>query len=97
MVHAASAEAALALAVQQPPSLITLDVLLPTMDGWALLAHLKQAPALGRIPVVVISVVADRNKGFALGASAVMQKPISRQQLYESLVELGLVPRAEVA
>ncbi|HTA21675.1 MAG TPA: response regulator, partial [Polyangia bacterium] len=97
VLHAASAEAALALAVQQPLSLITLDVLLPTMDGWALLAHLKQAPALGRIPVVVISIVADRTKGFALGAAAVMQKPISRQQLYESLVDLGLVPRAEVA
>jgi CheY-like chemotaxis protein len=36
--------------------------------------------------------VADRKKGFALGASAVMQKPISRQELYESLVELGLCP-----
>ena len=95
VLHAGSAEAALTLAVQQPLSLITLDVLLPMMDGWALLAHLKQAPALGRIPVVVISVVADRTKGFALGAAAVMQKPISRQQLYESLVELGLVPRAE--
>jgi PAS domain S-box-containing protein len=97
VLHAASAEIALTLAVQQPLSLITLDVLLPTMDGWALLAHLKQLPALGRIPVVVISIVADRNKGFALGASAVMQKPISRQQLYESLVELGLVPRVEAA
>jgi CheY-like chemotaxis protein len=49
-------------------------------------------PALTRIPVVIISIVADRNKGFALGAAAIMQKPISRQELYESLVELGLFP-----
>ena len=49
-------------------------------------------PALTRIPVVIISIVADRNKGFALGAAAVMQKPISRQELYESLVDLGLFP-----
>ena len=89
VLHAASAEAALALAVQQPLSLITLDVLLPTMDGWDFLAHLKKVPSLERIPVLVISIVSDRNKGFALGAAAVMQKPISRQQLYESLVGTG--------
>jgi CheY-like chemotaxis protein len=73
-------------------ALITLDVLLPNMDGWELLSRLKQTPELAHIPVVIISIVADRNKGFALGAAAVMQKPISRQELYETLVELGLFP-----
>jgi PAS domain S-box-containing protein len=92
VLHAASAEAALALAVQQPLSLITLDIMLPNMDGWDFLARIKQVPSLNRIPVVIISIVADRNKGFALGAAAIMQKPISRQELYESLVELGLFP-----
>ena len=92
VLHAASAEAALVLAVQQPLSLITLDIMLPNMDGWEFLGRLKQVPELARIPVVIISIVADRNKGFALGAAAVMQKPISRQELYESLVDLGLFP-----
>ena len=91
VLHAASAEAALVLAVQQPLSLITLDIMLPNMDGWEFLSRLKQVPALARIPVVIISIVADRNKGFALGAAAVMQKPISRQELYESLVGSGSV------
>ena len=95
VLHAASAEAALVLAVQQPLSLITLDIMLPNMDGWEFLGRLKQMPALRRIPVVIISIVADRNKGFALGAAAVMQKPISRQELYESLVELGLFPLSQ--
>jgi CheY-like chemotaxis protein len=95
VVHAASAEAALELVVQKPVSLITLDMLLPNMDGWEFLSRLKQVPDLGRIPVVIISIVADRNKGFALGAAAVMQKPISRQGLYESLVDLGLFPLAQ--
>jgi signal transduction histidine kinase/DNA-binding response OmpR family regulator len=94
VLHAASAEAALVLAVQQPVSLITLDILLPNMDGWDFLRRLKQAPDLKHVPVLIISIVADRNKGFALGAAAVMQKPISRQELYESLVELGLFPRS---
>jgi CheY-like chemotaxis protein/two-component sensor histidine kinase len=92
VLHAASAEAALVLAVQQPLSLITLDIMLPHMDGWEFLSRVKLVPALKRIPVVIISIVADRNKGFALGAAAVMQKPISRQELYQSLVDLGLFP-----
>jgi CheY-like chemotaxis protein len=92
VLHAASAEAALVLAAQQPLSLITLDIMLPDMDGWEFLGRLKQVPALSRIPVVIISIVADRNKGFALGAAAVMQKPISRQELYELLLDLGLFP-----
>lgn len=92
VLHAASAEAALALAVQQPLSLITLDIMLPNMDGWEFLDRIKQVPALMRIPVLIISVVADRNRGFALGAAAVMQKPMSRQDLSESLGVLGLLP-----
>jgi CheY-like chemotaxis protein len=95
VLQAASAEAALILAVQQPLSLITLDILLPDMDGWEFLSRLKQVPELRRIPAVIISIVADRNKGLALGAAAVMQKPISRQELYESLVDLGVFPASQ--
>jgi PAS domain S-box-containing protein len=92
VLHVTTAEAALEVAGQQLLSLITLDIMLPNMDGWELLGRLKQVPALKHIPVVIISIVADNNKGFALGASAVMQKPISRQELYESLNQLGLLP-----
>jgi PAS domain S-box-containing protein len=93
VLHAASAEAALILAAQQPLSLITLDIMLPNMDGWELLRCLKEAPLLMGIPVVIISIVADRAKGLALGAADVMSKPLSRQELFGSLVELGLFPR----
>ncbi len=97
VLHAASAEAALVLAVQQPLSLITLDILLPDMSGWEFLRRLKLAPALAGIPVAIVSIVADRAKGLALGAAVVMQKPISRQELYGSLVDLGLFPRSDPA
>jgi PAS domain S-box-containing protein len=90
VLHAASAEIALVLATQQPLSLIILDILLPKMDGWEFLGRLKQESELGRIPVVVISIVADHNKGVSLGAAAVLQKPISRQELHHALVSLGL-------
>ena len=46
VLHAASAEAALALAMQQPLALITLDIMLPNMDGWEFLSRIKQVPAL---------------------------------------------------
>jgi signal transduction histidine kinase/DNA-binding response OmpR family regulator len=92
VVLAANADEALSVAQRQQLSLITLDIMLPDMDGWELLSRIKQVPALSRIPVVVISIVADTAQGFALGASAIMQKPISRQALYEALVELGLFP-----
>jgi DNA-binding response OmpR family regulator len=94
VLHAPSAELALVLAMQQPLSLITLDILLPQMDGWELLGRFKLLPGLARIPIVIISIVADHNKGFALGAAAIMQKPISRQELHVSLGELGLFPLA---
>ncbi len=97
VVHAASAEVALVLAAQQPLSLITLDILLPHMDGWEFLKRLKQAPDLRQIPVVVVSIVADPGKGLSLGAAAVMQKPISRQELSKSLVDLGLFPLTQDA
>jgi len=95
VLHAASAEAALALAVQQPVSLITLDILLPNMEGWEFLSRIKQIPDLRQTPVVIISIVAESHRGISLGAAAVLQKPVSRQQLYESLVELGLFPLSQ--
>jgi len=95
VLHATSAEAALLVVAQQPLSLITLDIMLPNMDGWELLSRLKQVKAFRRIPVLIISIVADRNKGFALGAAAVMQKPISRQELYDALVDLSLFPLSQ--
>jgi signal transduction histidine kinase/CheY-like chemotaxis protein len=95
VLYAASAEAALELAVQQPLALITLDIALPNMDGWEFLGRIKQLDALKHVPVVIISITADFSKGAALGAAAVMQKPVTRKELYRSLSELGLFALAE--
>jgi CheY-like chemotaxis protein len=96
VIRAGNAVDALALAMQQPLALITLDIMLPGMDGWELLACVHAIPSLQRIPIVVMSIVADREKGFSLGAAAVLQKPVSRRELYDSLVGLGLFPLSEV-
>jgi CheY-like chemotaxis protein len=62
------------------------------VDGWAFLKRLKAIPAMRLVPVVIISILADRTKGFALGAAAVLQSPVSRQELSDCLVGLGLSP-----
>ncbi|MFL5561915.1 MAG: PAS domain S-box protein [Gemmatimonadaceae bacterium] len=95
VLRASSAEAALEMVEQQPLALITLDVILPDMQGWDFLARIKQIPALAGVPVVIISIVADHDRGFALGASAVLQKPVSRDELCGSLTALGLFPRGD--
>jgi len=92
VLHANSAEEALALAPQQALSLITLEIMLPDMDGWEFLGRIKKIPSLSRVPVVIISIVADRNQGFALGAASVLEKPISRQDMSAALTGLGLFP-----
>ena len=90
-----SAEGALALSMDMAPSLITLDIMLPGMDGWTFLAQLKQVPRLRGIPVVIVSIVADSGKGLALGAASVLQKPFTRLELSEVLVNLSLVRRSQ--
>jgi CheY-like chemotaxis protein len=95
VLHAASSAAALAVAARQPLSLIALDILLPNMDSWAFLSGLKEMPDLRRVPVVIISSLAGPHMRFSLGAAAVLQKPISRKELHESLADLRLLPLAQ--
>ncbi|HWV17701.1 MAG TPA: response regulator [Rhodocyclaceae bacterium] len=85
-----TAEAGLALARQKKFALVTLDILLPGMDGWEFLAKIKESPETANLPVVIISIVADSNRGLSLGASAILQKPISHQMLADALDSLGL-------
>jgi signal transduction histidine kinase/DNA-binding response OmpR family regulator len=71
----------LRLAREIKPDAITLDVLMPHMDGWAVLTALKEDPALEHIPVVMLSVVDDEHIGLSLGASDYLTKPIDRDKL----------------
>jgi signal transduction histidine kinase/CheY-like chemotaxis protein len=74
------------------PDVITLDIMMPGLDGWQVLAQLKDDPELRNIPVVLLTMVDDRARGFALGASDYICKPISREKLIEVLGGLGLSP-----
>jgi CheY-like chemotaxis protein len=92
VLHAGSAEEALAMAPQQPLSLITIDLELPGIDGWEFLLRIREVNALAHVPVVIIAALIDSNMALASGAAAVLQKPISRTQLNASLARLGVQP-----
>ncbi|HEY3568955.1 MAG TPA: response regulator [Thermoanaerobaculia bacterium] len=82
---APSGSVGLELARQLHPSAITLDVMMPGMDGWRVLQSLKGSPATSDIPVIVCSIVDDRPLGFRLGASAYLLKPVEPSQLTSTL------------
>ncbi len=82
IVTASDGEEGLALARKLHPTLITLDILMPGMDGWTVLTELKADPELANIPVFVISMVDDENKGYSLGASEYLSKPIDRTRIH---------------
>jgi CheY-like chemotaxis protein len=78
---AAGGAEGLALARKLRPLAITLDVVMPVMDGWAVLAALKADPDLADIPVIMLTMVDDRNQGFRLGAADYLMKPVDPDQL----------------
>lgn len=63
------------------PSAITLDVMMPGMDGWMVLTALKNDPKLASIPVVIVSIVDEKNMGYTLGAADYLSKPLDRKKL----------------
>jgi CheY-like chemotaxis protein len=89
VVIAATAEAGLEMAGRETPDLVTLDINLPGINGWEFLQAFRQQPQFTKIPVVIVSVIADRSRGLSLGANQVLQKPVGREQLVRALNAMG--------
>lgn len=87
ILHAYDGDEALKTMRTLEPDIVTLDVMMPKIDGWSLLGIMKSDPALQNIPVIMLTIVDDRNLGFSLGASEFMTKPIDRARL------LGLIKK----
>lgn len=81
VVTASSGAEGLQRARQVRPMAITLDVMMPGMDGWSVLQVLKADPQLAEIPVILVSMVDDQGKGYALGAEDYLTKPVDRERL----------------
>ncbi|MFZ2140879.1 MAG: ATP-binding protein, partial [Xanthobacteraceae bacterium] len=67
------------------PAAVTLDIMMPDIDGWTVLAAIKGDPDLAGIPVVLMSIVDQKNRGYALGAADYLVKPVDRVKLVETL------------
>jgi CheY-like chemotaxis protein len=82
---------ALRVVRRRAPSAVVLDIRLPGMNGWELLRVLKADPTTQHIPVVLVTIVDERARGMALGASDYLTKPVSREDLIRSLREAGVL------
>jgi CheY-like chemotaxis protein len=78
---ASSGEEGLVAARELQPDLITLDVMMPGLDGPHVLSQLRSEPALAEIPVLLVSTRADREMALTLGASGFLTKPVDREEL----------------
>ncbi|MBN2371678.1 MAG: response regulator [Vicinamibacteria bacterium] len=96
VVTATNGDDGVAIARQIKPDAITLDVLMPGMDGWAVLKALKSDPSTLPIPVIMISMVDDKEMGYALGAADYMTKPFDREHLVSLLRKYRRTDRRSV-
>jgi len=85
VVTASNGDEGLRIAKKISPSVITLDVVMPEKDGWEMLRSLKSEQPLSDIPVVMLTIIDEKNKGYALGASDYLVKPINRDRLLSVL------------
>ena len=83
--EAASGASGLAIARERPPDAIVLDVIMPEQDGWSVLQEIKADPRLCEIPVILATVVADREMGLAFGAINHLTKPVDPDKLLQTL------------
>lgn len=87
----------LELARALQPTVIVLDVMMPTMDGWSVLTRLKGDPAISEIPVVMLTMVDNKEMGFSLGVDDYMLKPIERGSFVSTLRKYGSLTAAAVS
>jgi CheY-like chemotaxis protein/nitrogen-specific signal transduction histidine kinase len=71
------------------PIAITLDVVMPDLDGWSVLAALRQDPSLCDVPVIMVTILDEKRRGMALGAVGYLTKPVDRDRLNELLQRFG--------
>lgn len=87
-------EQAVDMAKRLRPNVITLDLMIPVKDGWQVLKELKRHPLCKHIPIIIVSIVDEKNLGFSLGAVDYFVKPVQKQDLLQAIERVHLLPRA---
>jgi CheY-like chemotaxis protein len=85
VLHASTGAAALQIARQAAPDAITLDVLMPSQDGWDTLRQLVGDPATSDVPIIMCSVLPERSLALSLGVREFLDKPVRREALLDAL------------
>jgi len=88
VVTARGGQEGLRLVRELRPAAVTLDIMMPDLDGWTVLAAIKGDRALASTPVVLMSIVDQKNRGYALGAADYLVKPVDRSKLIETLTAI---------
>jgi signal transduction histidine kinase/CheY-like chemotaxis protein len=93
VVTADGGQEGLRLARELRPAAVTLDVMMPDIDGWTVLAAIKGDPALADIPVILMTILDERNRGYTLGAADYLVKPVDRDRLVRILRKITVAGR----
>ncbi|MBT6579788.1 MAG: response regulator, partial [Cellvibrionales bacterium] len=88
-LEASDAKQGIAIANEQQPDLILLDLMMPNIDGWTALSVLKESPSTRHIPVILQSMLDEKNLGLDLGAAEFLPKPVDRQRMATILRHLN--------
>ncbi len=88
ILEARNGAEALALARREHPALVVLDVMMPDISGFDVTRILKADPATAEIPILILSIIEDRQRGLSLGANAYLTKPVETEQLLETIAGL---------
>ncbi len=77
------------------PAVITLDILMQGLDGWEFLSRLKDDHKIAHIPVVIVSIIDEPGKGFALGAAEYLVKPVNRDDVISAVCRIARTSPAQ--
>lgn len=94
IIHTAQGRGLFETVKANPPDIIVLDVILPDVDGWELLMRLREYPSTRSIPIIVCSVVREKELALSLGAALYLPKPVRRLEFIQALDKVA--PRASV-
>jgi PAS domain S-box-containing protein len=91
---ARNGEDAVDMAKRLHPNVITLDLMLPVKDGWQVLKELKRHPLCKFIPIIIVSIVDEKNLGFSMGAVDYFVKPVNRFDLLQAIERVHILPKS---
>lgn len=96
VIFAEDGDTGIKMAIENQPFAITLDVMLPHRDGWSVLKELKENEQTKDIPVILVSIIGDKNVGYGLGAFEYFVKPISADKLLSAFNKLEILAQKRI-